>query len=653
MTTNSETKAVVVGPILMIGALTMTYVRDSWVRPAQAELGATCVDVAKLLVAEGVQWTERYLYSVLQEGRFEYLFFYSDSLHQELSEEFFANVRRAGITIVAYHADDEPEFWYRANEPFDHRYDLVASHSKRGAERRARKGATRSLHLPWGYNPEYFYPLPREEQQYDVVFVGTNNDYAGRTGGDGVDRGISGDGRQDILVELYRYCVAEGLHMQVFGMGWDRHPILKSCNGGWLSHGQMVEVYSRAKVVFNPGFNAEEGSRDYQTKLRHYEVPGCAALQVVNWNPDLAEQFRDGEEIVFYRTPEELFAKVSHYVHHPEERQRLAEAGYRRALQDHTTGARLRQLFENAAGLRFAAGRATTIGSDAAQARIETVTVRDRVEARRWLAEGAVDPQADFVHFVAGDFAVVELAYSTLQPVLTRVDADLFGCRCFFETGFTHENTLQRKPRYFEGVVLPAVIRCGLDVHARCAVDERLLCLEDEGLSWPLVNLVVKAGLARRLLELFLQGDVAAFRSLRLYPTGRVVSDLREDEQPRHLEPAYLARLPRLLEKLAAGGQRVVIYGARGEMAAHVFNALEIYRGVNLVGAVDRSIAGQKVRGVRVYGYEDLEELRPQAIIIAAAQAGPAIFERVRHLQATAAVFPLYDLADPVWQVWL
>ena len=93
-----------------------------------------------------------------------------------LSDEFFAHVRSAGLRTVAYPPDDEPEVWYRRNAPFDHRYDVVASHAKRGFFRRIQEGRpTRAVYVPWGFNPRFFdRPAQMPAPTHDVVFVGRN-----------------------------------------------------------------------------------------------------------------------------------------------------------------------------------------------------------------------------------------------------------------------------------------------------------------------------------------------------------------------------------------------------------------------------------------------------------------------------------------------
>ena len=52
----------------------------------------------------------------------------------------------------------------------------------------------------------------------------------------------------------------------------------------------MVSIYHQARIVVNTSFSADGEGRP-QTKLRHFEVAGCGAFQLVNDNPELRELF--------------------------------------------------------------------------------------------------------------------------------------------------------------------------------------------------------------------------------------------------------------------------------------------------------------------------------------------------------------------------
>ncbi len=65
---------------------------------------------------------------------------------------------------------------------------------------------------------------------------------------------------------------------------------------------------------------------------RVYDVLACGGFLLTSENPGISDEFVDGEHLVTFRTPDELRDQVRYYLDHPEERQRIAEAGRRRVL---------------------------------------------------------------------------------------------------------------------------------------------------------------------------------------------------------------------------------------------------------------------------------------------------------------------------------
>ncbi|WPL24632.1 glycosyltransferase family protein [Thiorhodovibrio frisius] len=107
--------------------------------------------------------------------------------------------------------------------------------------------------------------------------------------------------------------------------GWDHHPTLHRRHRGFPEQDELVSIYHQARIVVNTSFSADGEGRP-QTKLRHFEVAGCGAFQLVNDNPELRELFEPDREMVFYRDMAELEAKLRYYLEHDEEREAIAAA---------------------------------------------------------------------------------------------------------------------------------------------------------------------------------------------------------------------------------------------------------------------------------------------------------------------------------------
>src|SRR5262245_54978500 len=144
--------------VLALGALDVPYIRDNWVDAFRHVLGddVTWLNVSPWLACAPPESHMKYAYRLLATGAYDYVFVYHDYIFSDFPDEFFAHVRSAGLRTLAYHPDDEPEVWYQRNRAFDGRYDLVASHAKRGVERRVAEGRpTRAAYVHWGCNQRF------------------------------------------------------------------------------------------------------------------------------------------------------------------------------------------------------------------------------------------------------------------------------------------------------------------------------------------------------------------------------------------------------------------------------------------------------------------------------------------------------------------
>ena len=73
-----------------------------------------------------------------------------------------------------------------------------------------------------------------------------------------------------------------------------------------------------------------------QIRLRDFEVPMSGGFYLVEHQEELREFFEIGREIETYRSREELLDKISFYLGHDAERERIRRAGRERCLRDHT-----------------------------------------------------------------------------------------------------------------------------------------------------------------------------------------------------------------------------------------------------------------------------------------------------------------------------
>ncbi len=129
----------------------------------------------------------------------------------------------------------------------------------------------------------------------------------------------------------------------------DLSPLFVDFAKGAIPFQQICSVFSSYEVVLNfsnvwadgrPGSNLIP-----HVRLRDFEAPMCRSCYLTGYTDEIAEFYELGKEIDTYRTQEELVDKTKYYLNHPTEAENLREAGYQRALRDHTWKARFQQLF--------------------------------------------------------------------------------------------------------------------------------------------------------------------------------------------------------------------------------------------------------------------------------------------------------------------
>ena len=93
-------------------------------------------------------------------------------------------------------------------------------------------------------------------------------------------------------------------------------------------------------------------NRDTYTR-RCFEIPATGTMMLAEYTEDLATLFREGEEVEFFRSQEEMMEKIAHYLSDDVRRLAVAEAGHRRVVADgHDVVSRMRQVVKWVAEIR-------------------------------------------------------------------------------------------------------------------------------------------------------------------------------------------------------------------------------------------------------------------------------------------------------------
>lgn len=170
-------------------------------------------------------------------------------------------------------------------------------------------------------------PLPASRCRYPVSFVGTA--YGNRP------RWIAG------LKE-------RGFDVTCFGYGWEH---------GTVSADRIPEIIRDSVLSLNFGdsgtvINGGMLTKSRQIKARVFEVPGAGGCLMTESAEYLDRYYRIGDEISVFDGIDDLAVKIGDQLRHPDQRDRIAMAGYLRTKSEHTYEARFSDILEKASRIK-------------------------------------------------------------------------------------------------------------------------------------------------------------------------------------------------------------------------------------------------------------------------------------------------------------
>lgn len=92
---------------------------------------------------------------------------------------------------------------------------------------------------------------------------------------------------------------------------------------------EMPKVFACSKINLNPSLRCIQSG----IPLRALDVMGAGGFLLSNYQPELAEQFVDGEEMVLYESVEDAFEKARFYLEHESVRQEISKNGQQKVFE--------------------------------------------------------------------------------------------------------------------------------------------------------------------------------------------------------------------------------------------------------------------------------------------------------------------------------
>jgi spore maturation protein CgeB len=129
------------------------------------------------------------------------------------------------------------------------------------------------------------------------------------------------------------HLLRNGIDLGIYGAGWQKakaqREIERAC------HYRLVEgeEYARAIASFDVNLGIVSKWNRSHTASRTFQIPALGGFLLHERNELVTHYFKEGVEAEFFDSDDELLEKCRHYLAHPDERRRIAEAGRHRCVE--------------------------------------------------------------------------------------------------------------------------------------------------------------------------------------------------------------------------------------------------------------------------------------------------------------------------------
>jgi hypothetical protein len=188
-----------------------------------------------------------------------------------------------------------------------------------------RKMGIKSEYFRIGFEMSVLKEIGSIRKKYDVTFVGSFTPQHGKG--------------TEILEQ-----VAKKISVHVWGQGIEyldpASPLRRNYHGeAWGL--DMYRILAESKIVINRHIGI---AGEYANNMRLYESTGMGAMLITDKKKNLKDMFKTDQEVVVYTDSEYLVNKVKYYLSHDDEREKIAKAGQKRTLKEHTYFTRMKEL---------------------------------------------------------------------------------------------------------------------------------------------------------------------------------------------------------------------------------------------------------------------------------------------------------------------
>ncbi len=173
----------------------------------------------------------------------------------------------------------------------------------------------------FGVNTDNFKPL-KLKKKYDVTFIGTPIE----------DR-----------AEMIKHLVDNGVKVNIFGGGWYKYPELAKYYGGKVSTEEMVKIINESKINLN--FSKTIGGKT-GFKAKVFELCACNSFLLSEYFTGYTNYLAENKEIITFKDKKDLLDKVKFYLENDKEREKIAEAAYKKVVKNYSIEEEFKNIFE-------------------------------------------------------------------------------------------------------------------------------------------------------------------------------------------------------------------------------------------------------------------------------------------------------------------
>ena len=282
-----------------------------------------------------------------EKPNLSFFFLFTDEITKETIKEI---TDKSGSITFNWFADDHWRFdiFSKYWAPFFH---WVSTTDSKAPEKYYKSGYKNIIKTQWACNHFLYKSTNGGDFKHDVSFVGQPH-----------------SNRKQMAAKLSK----NGINVECWGKGWPN---------GRISQDKMVEIFSTSRInlnlpkasnylniksvgkiflsrrsngeftINNPklwkdNFKFLLGNQREQIKGRNFEIPGCGGFLLTGDADNLSDYYKDGEEIVIFKNDQDMIEKIKYYLAHEDKRKKIANAGHKRTLKDHTYEERFREIFK-------------------------------------------------------------------------------------------------------------------------------------------------------------------------------------------------------------------------------------------------------------------------------------------------------------------